>query len=82
MEEVSSKLDSLVMNVTADEGGEPWIATTDRIEKQAVKPNLIDPKSWIYVGFREVVFGGPSKLGEPDLRDGYKPQSEPDGPYF
>lgn len=76
MDEVSSKLDSLMMSVINDEGGEPWIATTDEIKKVAVKPNLMDPKSWIYVGLREVSFAGPSKFDIPDMRDGFKPQSD------
>jgi hypothetical protein len=76
MDEVSAKLDKLVNDVIFDEGGEPWLSTTDEIKKTAIKPNLMDPKSWVYVGLREVVFAGPSKFDIPDMRDGFKPQSD------
>lgn len=77
-EEVAEKLDGLSDQLIMAEGGEPWLPTTDTIEKRCVNPKApLEPKSWIYVGAREVIFAGPTPLDEPgDLfRDGFRPQA-------
>ena len=76
MGEVSDKLDELTNEALLREGGEPWLVTTDRIEKIAVNANITDPKSWMYQGRREVVFTGPTPLDKVPFHDGWKPQAD------
>ena len=77
LDEVSQKLDELTQETITREGGEPWLTTMDEIKKQCIEPRaLMDPKSWIYVGKREVVFAGPTPMDsdEDRMRDGWRPQ--------
>lgn len=76
-EEVLDKLDELEREAIIREGGEPWLATTDKINRECIDHrHLLDPKSWVYVGVREVVFAGPTILDKVDdqFRDGFRPQ--------
>ena len=79
MDEVVQKLDELTQEIITREGGEPWLVTVDEIKKQCIAPRaLMDPKSWLYTGEREVMFAGPTPLdtGEDMFRDGWKPQQD------
>ena len=77
-EEVTEKLDALCDGLIQTEGGEPWLTTQDEVKKTCIDPkDLLNLKSWIYVGERSVLFAGPTPLEKQDdsFRDGFRPQA-------
>lgn len=71
------EIDKAVRETLTHVGGEPWLVVTDDIQKVPIKPDLSRPDSYIYVAKQEVVFAGPTVLGEmPQFRDGFRPQSD------
>jgi len=73
------ELDAAVRASLTHVGGEPWMITQDEVQKIPVKADLNDPASYAYVARQEVLFVGPTVLGDkPSFRDGFRPQSDGD----
>lgn len=81
LSETSDKLDSLVLEIIAGEGGEPWVVIEDNFSKKTVSVEALlsgNPDASFYHGTRTVVFTGPNQTlgGETIFHDGFRPQSE------
>lgn len=77
---VIEELDSHVRSIFERVDGEPWITITDDYDLIQIRPDYRDPGSFVYRGVREVVFGGPTILGDlmPKWEDGFRPQGRDD----
>lgn len=86
-EECIETLDNIVSSILLKEGGEPWVTVQEAYEKQMINQEVAlsgDPRGFIWVGVRTVLFTGPSKLDsiEPTFRDGFRPQQPDDSPGY
>lgn len=82
-EECIEALEEIVAGTILKEGGEPWVTIQESYHKTLVEETLAfsgDPRGFVWVGVREVVFTGPTKLDTIDatFRDGFRPQSDED----
>ena len=79
---VLDELDNNVGMVLGSVTGEPWVNFTDKVELIPVNHEGMlqgAPGSYIYRGEREMIFAGPTLLGDkPRFGDGFRPQSDPD----
>lgn len=82
-DEVIDSLDEIVGQVILQEGGEPWVSVEEVYTKTMIDQELAlsgDPRGFIWIGVRSVLFTGPTKLAgiEPTFRDGFRPQQDDD----
>ena len=81
-DEVVEELERYERIILTESGGEPWVTVTDDVEKMGLSErHILDPGAWVYKGQRELIFAGPTRLGEPPdvgFRDGFRPQSTDD----
>lgn len=78
-DEVLEELDLKVRELMASLSGEPWVTVVDDVRKIMTGMNFADPDNFVYIANREVVFAGPTVLGDsPSWRDGFRPQDKND----
>jgi hypothetical protein len=69
------EIDALGREVLSRVSGEPWVSVTDDVKKVPTGTNILDPGNYAYLATQEVVFAGPTVLGDsPSFRDGFRPQ--------
>jgi hypothetical protein len=81
LSETSDKLDSLVLDLTSDEKGEPWVVIEDSFSEKTISLDALlsgNPDASFYHGTRTVVFTGPNTTigGETVFHDGFRPQGD------
>lgn len=78
-EEALEEIDSQVREMMSRLSGEPWLTVVDDVRKIPMAGKIFDPDSYVYIANREVIFGGPTVMGDfPGWRDGFRPQDQSD----
>lgn len=83
-DELLEKMEEWTNDLILKFRGEPWVVTKDEFKKVPVSMQGLlqnDPAGAFYHGERELVFTGPTQIGEKlPYRDGFRPQVEEDSP--